>query len=1058
MQADTNQETPRSARRATALLYVIFTVSGVAGLIYESVWARYLKLFLGNDAYAQALVLVIFLGGLALGSELTARISARIKRPLFAYACVEGLVAAIALFFHPIFTSVTGWSFDVVAPALGSPVAIEVFKWLLGSLLILPQAVLLGTTFPLLAAGVARIQPGSSGRVLGWLYFTNSLGGAMGVLISGFVLVPAIGLPGAVLIAGLLNVLVGGAVALLERGVPDVQAPALDSRPPRREGPGISPALCLLVAAVTGAASLIYEIAWVRLLALILGSSNHAFELMLSAFILGLALGGFYIKSRSDRLRNPLRTLGIIQLAMGTLACATLFFYREAFLLMGWLMQALQRSEPGYMIFSIGSHAIALLVMLPATFCAGMTLPLLTNLQLASGAGERVIGRTYAANTLGSIVAVLWAVHWLLPQLGVKGALLVGAAFDLLLGAWLVGVRAPLRVRVPGAAVAAGVLVLAIAVPHLDPQVLSAGLFQNRRTVLPTESNIIYHEDGKTSALTVTRHEHPENGEYLGFSTSGKGNGSLFMKQGAEDGVTADEPSFGMIGLMPLLLKPEAKELACIGLGTGLTAHAALTSPLVERMDVIEIEQRTLETAAFFTPAVPRALGDPRSHVHVADAKTFFSSHPGRRYDAIVSNPSNLWVSGVSGLFTEEFYQVVRRALKDDGLLVQWISLYTTDAEMVGSVVAAVDAQFSDYALYLATNHDLLIIAAKQGRVPRPSAAAFAYPEAKVLLQRYGIRNLGDVQLRYVGDRSSTRTYFTLLEPRPNSDYWPLLEARSLNAFYMGRNLQTFTAWHALLKREWLAQAPWQDAVLPTVPQGGYFREADYTRAAVLMRERLLRGKLPEGANLNVPMLTYIDALDARTCPADMTPHLVQGVTPVVAFLAARLSADDLARVWRVIENKRCAAQVRAAGEDAWGLLAAISKRDHEQVIELSEKLVPLPEDDDAARTTLAPFPLVARAGALYELGRYDELIAFFQQVSEIGTGRDEALKHALTLLVARAIDAKAARQSGGVAPVSSSAGERAAAARSEANHAGSKTPGAAAPGSATPGAAATTE
>src|SRR4051794_31538002 len=166
----------------------IFFASGFAGLIYESIWTHYLKLFLGHAAYAQTLVLAIFMGGMAIGSWLAARLMGRLRNLLLAYAIAEAAVALFALVFHEVFVAATGWAHDSVLPHFTA------FKWVLSAALILPQCILLGTTFPLMTAGVLRSWPDRPGRSLSMLYFTNSLGAAAGVLVSGFVLVRTIGL------------------------------------------------------------------------------------------------------------------------------------------------------------------------------------------------------------------------------------------------------------------------------------------------------------------------------------------------------------------------------------------------------------------------------------------------------------------------------------------------------------------------------------------------------------------------------------------------------------------------------------------------------------------------------------------------------------------------------------------------------------------------------------------------------------------------------------------------------------------------------------------------
>jgi spermidine synthase len=217
-----------------------------------------------------------------------------------------------------VFVTLTDWSFDRALPALGSPAGALAFKLAIASLLILPQSVLLGMTFPLMSAGLVRAAPRAAGESLAMLYFTNSIGAAAGVLVSGFFLMDAYGLPGTLRVAGALNLAIAGIVWLLAR---PMQAPAV----PRTTESRID--LLIAVAFFTGLASFIYEIIWIRMLSLVLGASTHSFELMLAAFISGLALGGLAVRRRIDAAGEPLRLLAAVQLVMGLAALATLPVY-----------------------------------------------------------------------------------------------------------------------------------------------------------------------------------------------------------------------------------------------------------------------------------------------------------------------------------------------------------------------------------------------------------------------------------------------------------------------------------------------------------------------------------------------------------------------------------------------------------------------------------------------------------------------------------------------------------------------------------------------------------
>jgi spermidine synthase len=180
-----------------AALVAVFVLSGAAGLVYESLWSRYLGLFVGHSAYAQIIVLVIFLGGMSLGAHQAGRWSHRIRSPLIWYAVVELVVGALAIVFHEVFQATTAFAYDSIFPSL-SGTSLLIVKWLIASALILPQSVLLGATFPLMSAGVIRVARAeqSPGGILSLLYFANSLGAAVGVMVAGLWLVGAVGLPG----------------------------------------------------------------------------------------------------------------------------------------------------------------------------------------------------------------------------------------------------------------------------------------------------------------------------------------------------------------------------------------------------------------------------------------------------------------------------------------------------------------------------------------------------------------------------------------------------------------------------------------------------------------------------------------------------------------------------------------------------------------------------------------------------------------------------------------------------------------------------------------------
>ena len=209
---------PLSTDTRVRALFGVFVASGVCGLIYESIWSHYLKLFVGHAAYAQTVVLVVFIGGMALGAWLIGLFAQRIRSPLAGYAIVEAVIGAVSLVFHGLFVASTEWAYASLLPAACVPESPCVAQWVFASLLILPQSILLGTTFPLMTSGVLRLAPANPGSRVALLYFLNSIGAAAGVLLSGFVLIPALGLPGTLLTAGLMNIAVALVAWTISKG------------------------------------------------------------------------------------------------------------------------------------------------------------------------------------------------------------------------------------------------------------------------------------------------------------------------------------------------------------------------------------------------------------------------------------------------------------------------------------------------------------------------------------------------------------------------------------------------------------------------------------------------------------------------------------------------------------------------------------------------------------------------------------------------------------------------------------------------------------------------
>lgn len=841
------------------LLIAVFVFSGAAGLIYESIWSRYLGLFVGHSAYAQVIVLVIYLGGMSLGSAVAARRSAGIREPLVAYAVVEGLVGLLGLAFHDAFIGVTGLAYAHIFPALAGGASLVIVKWSIAGLLILPQAVLLGATFPLMSAGLIRLvsRDGRSdtGRLIAVLYFANSIGAAVGVLVAGFYLIGAVGLPGTILTAAIINILVGllvfGAIRIArENEDPDAKpAPAHDAAggAPSAELPTLWRVL-LAVTAGTALSSFIYEIAWVRMLSLVLGSATHSFELMLSAFILGLSLGAFWVRTRADRFRDPVRALGVTQWVMGAFAILTLSAYMMSFDWMAFLIQGLDQNPEGYTLFTVAKYGIALAVMLPATFCAGITLPLITRMLLNAGGGERAVGIVYSVNTLGSIIGAGLAALVLMPLLGLKTLLISGAVIDMALGVWLMFLagRAAADTRrfavgLTGATVF--MVVMSALNVHFDRSVTTSGVFRYGRVPDPGSRNIVFYRDGRTATVSVSK---AEDGGYS-IATNGKPDASLSPNwfEPVTDTTTivaldGDESTQILLPLITLAHVPDAKQGAVIGNGSGMSSHLLLGSPSLQKLVTIDIEPEMINGSHTFYPANRRVFDDPRSQYVHDDAKSYFAS-ANRKFDLILSEPSNPWVSGVSGLFTDEFYQRIRTYLTPHGVFGQWLHLYEIDDSLVMGVIKAIHKNFRSYTIFLTAESDVLIVASNNDELPKPDWRVFQLPLIAKDLAHF--RPMTPDVLE--GSRLISREALAPLADDAhgvNSDFYPTLDLLSERTRYMKVVAKGF--YELTLGRYDVADALMERRVLPTPEKNSAFDIARIN--ALALGARLRSGEKPD--------------------------------------------------------------------------------------------------------------------------------------------------------------------------------------------------------------------
>ena len=765
------------------------------------------------------------------------------------------------------------------------------------------------------------------------LYFSNSLGAAAGVLASGFLLIAWAGLPGTLRTAGLINLAIAAAVALLAR---PAHAPPVEPQP--ASGDARPASLLLMVAALTGLASFIYEICWIRMLSLVLGASTHSFELMLSTFILGLALGGLAVRRLVDAAASPERLLGWVQVAMGLAALATLPVYDRSFELMEYLMKGLARTEAGYLFFNLSGQGISALIMLPATFCAGMTLPLITAALLRRGAGERAIGQVYASNTLGAIAGVLLAVHLGLPLLGLKATLILGALLDAGLGLLLLYRFAPQRWPFAASAAACALAFVPTSLAfELDANKMTAGVFRHGDLSSSRDAAILFDRDGKTATVHLVRYA-----DATSIRTNGKSDGSINLDPAGTRG--SDEITMVLTAAVPLALKPDAKTAAVIGIGTGLTMHTLLQSLTLASVETVEIEAAMADAARGFAPRNAAAFADPRGTILIDDAKTFFSTR-NRRYDVLISEPSNPWVSGVSSLFTREFYRRIRGHLNPGGILVQWFQLYEIDASLLASVMRALGEAFPHYVVFAPSDHDVLIVASGSP-IPLPAkASVFEQPALAKELWNVHVLTAGDLDARYLGDRATLDPLFASYGMPANSDYYPVLDLNAAKNRFMEKSATDVVA---LLNAgvpvlDMLQPAMQRRAVNPLHSGALAFERVENTRLARYARDFFLKDKPPEPESVTTLLQKDLEIAKLRLIecrePRDQDVWL-HSLINVARTLNPYLPPAEAQAVWARFAAARCFASLRDFQRHWIGLFAAVAARDGARAAALADQLL----------------------------------------------------------------------------------------------------------------------
>ncbi|MFL5681298.1 MAG: fused MFS/spermidine synthase [Chloroflexota bacterium] len=641
--------------RRPALVYLIFVLSGAAGLIYEVVWARQLVLVFGNTTQAVSAILTGFFGGMAIGSVVGGRFADRVRSPLRLYGLLELALVVVVIATPLTFRLIH----EVYRGAFGaletSPQVLALVRFGLSLLALGPATILMGATLPTLTRHLSS-GGGHLSRAFGRLYAANTFGAIVGTLLSGLVLIEVLGLTGALIVGAACSAVAGIVALLLARaGVRardesavtprSVAAPVAAAPKPAatdRQIRPARPALALAVAFVSGLTSLGYQVLWTRLLASGTGGSTYVFTLILAVFLTGIAIGAVIFSVLRPRIGSPIALLAVSQVAVGLIA------------LLG-LTGVIAHPGPVDPIAPLENlrtiWAEVLPVVLPATIVMGIAFPASSAL-LPDREGEVATnaGRLLASNTLGAITGTFVIPFVVIPAIGSPSAVvalaLVNCATAIALAAtrveWSVA-----RIAVSATALATAVaLVVSLMTPGvvIDPATARIAAFHGTVEASAEDeiASVQAGHVGQTHHLWVT------------------GTSMTLLTVDAR-----------LMPILPVMFRPRSTSALTVAFGMGSSYRTALRAGL--DVEGVELVPSVPKMFGVFYPDADAILGDPRGHLIVADGRNHVELTP-KRYDVIVTDPPPpIEAAGVSVISSKEYYEAGRDHLTPTGVMMQWM-------------------------------------------------------------------------------------------------------------------------------------------------------------------------------------------------------------------------------------------------------------------------------------------------------------------------------------------------------------------------------------------------
>jgi spermidine synthase len=714
-----------------------FFFSGLASLIYQILWLRMIDKVVGSAPFAVATVLSVFMGGLALGSWLAGKYIDRIssKRNLLSlYGKVEfaiGIYGLLLPFLIHMAKPVYMLAYNTLFLHFW---LYQIFTFFGCSLLLLVPTTLMGMTLPVLCRFYVE-DLGHIGARTGRLYGINTIGGAAGAVLCGFFLIAAFGVWGTIFTAVGINIFIGLLCVYVARGERPLVSERMGKRkrtdkPKVPEHTEVIPleydgtvTWALWIFGISGFCSMAYEVFWTRLLGLIIGPTTYSFSLVVSTFIVGLAIGNILFGRMADRVKGVFRLLVITQGCAACLALLVSQFLGNSQFFFSKLIYTFQGNFGDKIL--VQSIALFFVLVGPTVFL-GATFPLVSRIYARSlPAIGRSIGTAYAMNTIGAVLGSFVAGFIFIPLLGKENGLRVVAGlqfFVSLLALTYLIFRTGERIRaaVTGLMTILLGLLLLMSFPSWNHNILYRGWYYRSETLkdyfsttswfeavwkgtskfaqLMANNDVVFYGDGIGGFTTVVK----------SYSTTGRVNYNLLNSGKVDASSHGDRLTQAISAHIPLLFHPDPEKVMVVGLASGMTVGEVLDYP-VKQVDVLEINDQVVKAAEFFNPWNNDCLTNPRTRIIVQDGRNHLEL-TNEKYDVIISEPSNPWMAGLANLFTLEFFKTVKGRLSENGIFIQWFHSYEMDRptfEMIGRTFAEV---FPDGLLMKTFSTDFLLV------------------------------------------------------------------------------------------------------------------------------------------------------------------------------------------------------------------------------------------------------------------------------------------------------------------------------------------------------------